>query len=49
MKLLLIYTGGTIGMIQSPDGDLSPFDFDEVIRQVPEIKQMDCEIDTIQA
>ena len=36
-------------MIQSPDGDLSPFDFDEVIRQVPEIKQMDCEIDTIQA
>ena len=49
MKLLLIYTGGTIGMIQSPDGDLSPFDFDEVIRQVPEIKQIDCEIDTIQA
>ena len=49
MKLLLIYTGGTIGMIQSPEGDLSPFNFDEVLRQVPELNQLDCDIETIQA
>ena len=36
-------------MIQSPEGDLSPFNFDEVLRQVPELNQLDCDIETIQA
>ena len=49
MKLLLVYTGGTIGMVQSPEGDLSPFNFDEVLRQVPELNQLECDIETIQA
>ena len=26
-KILLIYTGGTIGMIRSPEGVYTPFDF----------------------
>ena len=49
MKLLLVYTGGTLGMVQSPEGDLSPFNFDEVLRQVPELNQLECDIETIQA
>jgi L-asparaginase len=46
-KILLIYTGGTIGMITDPDsGALKPFDFSQITSQVPEIKLFDCEIDS---
>lgn len=46
-KILLIYTGGTIGMITDPDsGALKPFDFSQITTQVPEIKLFDCEIDS---
>jgi L-asparaginase len=46
-KILLIYTGGTIGMITDPDsGVLKPFDFSQITSQVPEIKLFDCEIDS---
>ena len=38
-KILLIYTGGTIGMIQK-NNSLSPFNFDDLKNVVPEIK--DC-------
>ena len=38
-KILLIYTGGTIGMIQKKNS-LSPFDFDNLKNAIPEIK--DC-------
>ena len=38
-RILLIYTGGTIGMIQK-NNSLSPFDFDDLKNVVPEIK--DC-------
>ena len=38
-KILLIYTGGTIGMIQK-NNSLSPFDFDNLKNAIPEIK--DC-------
>ena len=38
-KILLIYTGGTIGMIQK-NNSLSPFDFDNLKNAVPEIN--DC-------
>ncbi len=48
MKLLLIYTGGTIGMVQSGQGDLHPFDFDQLLHLVPEIARFDAQIETWQ-
>lgn len=48
-KILIIYTGGTIGMIESPDTHaLVPFDFDHLIENVPKIKMLDYEIDHFQ-
>ena len=47
-SILLIYTGGTIGMIHDPDtGSLVPFNFDHITRQVPELKEFDFQIDSI--
>ena len=47
-KVLLIYTGGTIGMITDPEtGVLKPFDFSQITKQVPEIKLFDCEIEAV--
>ncbi|WP_062056683.1 asparaginase [Aquimarina longa] len=46
--ILLIYTGGTIGMIKDFEtGALVSFDFDELLLNIPELKQLDCNIDTI--
>lgn len=44
-SVLLIYTGGTIGMIQNPDtGALENFNFDQLLHHVPEIKQFNLDI-----
>lgn len=46
--LLIIYTGGTIGMIQ--DGKtrvLKPFDFDHLLNHLPELQKFNLKIDTI--
>ncbi|MBQ9184287.1 MAG: type I asparaginase [Bacteroidales bacterium] len=46
-SLLLIYTGGTIGMKQDlEEGTLKPFDFSQIAMQVPEIKQFSVNIQT---
>ncbi len=46
--ILLIYTGGTIGMIKDFEtGALTAFDFDELLLSIPELKQLDCTIDTV--
>ena len=38
-SILLIYTGGTIGMMKNPDtGALENFNFDQLLEYVPEIK-----------
>lgn len=48
-KILLIYTGGTIGMIENPTThSLEPFDFDHLIDNVPKIKMLDYDLDHIQ-
>lgn len=48
-RILMIYTGGTIGMIENPDTRaLEPFDFDHLIDNVPKIKMLDYEIDNVQ-
>ncbi len=46
--ILLIYTGGTIGMIKDFEtGALTAFDFDQLLLNIPELKQLDCEITTV--
>lgn len=41
-KILLIYTGGTIGMMQDvKSGQLKPFDFKHLTDQIPELKKFD--------
>lgn len=48
-KLLIIYTGGTIGMIEEPgEHTLRPFDFDHLIDNVPKIKMLDYDIRHVQ-
>ncbi len=45
-SILLIYTGGTIGMKQDPvDGTLHPFDFSHIISEVPELSKFALKID----
>lgn len=46
-KVLVIYTGGTIGMAQDPESGLyKPFDFDHLLNQVPELNLLDVELGT---
>jgi len=46
-KILLIYTGGTIGMIKDPNtGVLKAFDFKNLLNRIPELKLLDCKITT---
>jgi L-asparaginase len=47
-NILLIYTGGTIGMIKdSETGVLRSFDFDNLLIKIPELKLLDCTIETV--
>ncbi|MBK8600872.1 MAG: asparaginase [Flavobacterium sp.] len=47
-NILLIYTGGTIGMVKDFDsGALKAFNFSELLQNIPELKQLDCQIETI--
>lgn len=48
-KLLIIYTGGTIGMTPNPaTGLLEPYDFDYLIENVPKIKRLGYNLDHFQ-
>ena len=45
--ILIIYTGGTIGMKQDPvDLALRPFDFSQILQEVPELKKFAVRIDS---
>jgi len=47
-KVLLLYTGGTIGMIENPlELSLKPFNFDQITTEVPELNKLNCTIETI--
>lgn len=47
-NILLIYTGGTIGMIKDFEtGALRNFDFKELLQHIPELKLLDCHISTV--
>ncbi|MCC6372641.1 MAG: type I asparaginase [Bacteroidia bacterium] len=44
-SVLLIYTGGTIGMMQDArSGELRPFDFKTLTQQIPELNKFDIEL-----
>ena len=47
-KILLIYTGGTIGMIKNPlTGELESFNFKHIHDHVPELSRLNVEIESI--
>lgn len=47
-NILLIYTGGTIGMMKDFEtGALKAFNFKKLLQKIPELKQLDCQIETI--
>ncbi|WP_075589714.1 asparaginase [Labilibacter marinus] len=46
-KVLIIYTGGTIGMANDPEtNSLVPFDFSMIEEKVPELRRFDFEVDS---
>lgn len=46
-KVLLIYTGGTIGMVKKEDGSFGPFNFGRLAENVPELGKLPVHIDHI--
>lgn len=47
-NILLVYTGGTIGMVKDyKTNALKAFDFSQILEKIPELKQLNCNIDTI--
>jgi len=47
-KILLIYTGGTIGMTKDyKTGSLVPFDFDSIFNNIPELQLLDVDLQSI--
>lgn len=46
--ILIVYTGGTIGMVEEPNTKaLSPFDFDHLTNQIPELTKLNAKLDSI--
>ena len=47
-NILLIYTGGTIGMVKDfKTGALKTFNFDKLLKHIPEINHLNCTIESI--
>ncbi|MDP4988658.1 MAG: asparaginase domain-containing protein, partial [Polaribacter sp.] len=47
-KILLIYTGGTIGMMKDYKSNaLKAFDFTKLLDKIPELQQLNCQIESI--
>ncbi|MXN91508.1 type I asparaginase [Flavobacterium sp. Sd200] len=47
-RILLLYTGGTIGMVKNFEtGALKVFNFKKLLQNIPELKQLDCDIETL--
>ena len=47
-NILLIYTGGTIGMMKDFEtGALKAFNFKKLLQKIPELQQLECTIETI--
>ncbi|MGB0891050.1 MAG: asparaginase [Flavobacteriaceae bacterium] len=47
-QILLVYTGGTIGMVKDYETNaLKAFDFSQILSRIPELRQLNCDIETI--
>ncbi|MCL7762435.1 type I asparaginase [Polaribacter sp. Z014] len=47
-NILLIYTGGTIGMMKDyKTNALKAFDFSQIVEKIPELQQLNCNIESI--
>jgi len=47
-NILLIYTGGTIGMVRdTKTGALKAFNFDNLLKQIPELNLLNCTISSV--
>ncbi len=47
-NILLLYTGGTIGMVKDyATGSLKAFDFDNLMGHIPELQQLECSIESV--
>ena len=46
-SILLIYTGGTIGMFKGDDNSLKPFDFEKLTAEIPELNKFDIDLNAI--
>lgn len=47
-NILLVYTGGTIGMIKDyKTNALKAFDFSQIVQKIPELQQLNCTIESI--
>lgn len=47
-NILIVYTGGTIGMIKDyKTNALKAFDFSQIVEKIPELEQLNCTIKTI--
>lgn len=47
-NILLIYTGGTIGMVKDYDsGALKAFNFKKLLKHIPELNQLDCNVKSV--
>ncbi len=46
-SVLIIYTGGTLGMIHDKDGTLQPFDFASILDHVPSLRQLELNLTVI--
>lgn len=44
-KILIIYTGGTIGMRRDANGTLVPFDFNSIEEEFPSVRRLNVDID----
>lgn len=48
-KIMIIYTGGTIGMIENPQtGLLEPYNFDYLLENVPKLRLLDIDIESVE-
>jgi L-asparaginase len=46
-RVLIVYTGGTIGMVQDENGSLHPFALDRIYDAVPQLRACSYDIDSV--
>lgn len=47
-RIVLLYTGGTIGMVKDhKTGSLKAFNFNKLLKNIPELKLLDCDIEPV--